>query len=176
MAVCEIDTKQLERQLAALDEQERANAIFASLKKGGAELVDKTRDILIRKMPNATSKKSYNKSVAEGVHLGKSDKAYLEVLVTLFGDFRTKWFETGTEERYLRRTGAKDRDRGKQGDRRFWKRKIGKENQYKKGTYRGKIKDLHFFRDARQQYGKEILDKITESLAKEINKILNKTK
>lgn len=173
--ICEIDDKALQRTLDYLNEENRKKAIFKSLKKGGELLVEKTRQILIRKMPKAATTTKHKKPIAEGVHLGKSDKDYLEVLVTLLGEFRTKWFETGTKLRKLLRSGAKDRSRGRfKGDKRYWYRKKGKENQYVSGTNRGKIEGLHFFRDARENYNQDIVDAIQDSLEQEINRLLKK--
>lgn len=174
MSNCQIDTSEIDRVLSNLNEQARHNAIYNSLKKGGEKLVEKSRSIIIQKMGSgATSKNKYKKSIAEGYHLGKGDKSYLEVIVTALGMFLTKFFELGTDERYLKRTGAKDRSKGyMKGDKRYLHRKAGKENQYKKGAYRGKIEPHLALKNARENGGQDVLNTIIENLNNEINKLL----
>lgn len=178
--VCKIDDKDLQRLLDRLNEENRNDAIFKSLKKGGEILVDRTKQVLANKMPSATKQIKKGDTtyppIVEGVHISKqSDKQYLDVLVTILNQFMTKWFETGTKERYLKRSGAKDRSRGRfKGDKRYWYRKEGKENQYVSGSYRGKIEGLGFFEEARENYNQEIVDNIIDFLKQEINKLINK--
>lgn len=176
--ICKIDDRAFNRLLDRLDEENRKKAIFKSLKKGGEILVERSKSILRNKMPNSTKPiKKGDKiipPIVEGIHISKlSDKEYLDVLVTVLGQFMTKWFETGTKERFLKRSGAKDRSRGRfKGDKRYWYRKKGKENQYLSGTYRGKIEGLGFFEEARIHYDQEIVDNIIEFLEKEIERLM----
>lgn len=171
--ICEIDTSNLDKILNNLNEENRNKAILKSLKKGGEILVEKSQKTMIKKMgQGATSKIRYKKSIVEGYGI-KQDKDYLETIVMATKFFLTRIFELGTKKnRVLKRSGAKDRSRGRtKGDKRYWHRIKGKENQYKAGSNRGKIEGKFAFREAKQNNENEIMNIIIETLNKEINKL-----
>ena len=100
--VCEIDTKGIEAILENLNESNRNEALFKSIVEGGKQLVKETKKELRKKLPNgATSGKRYGTPMESGIKLRK-DKDYGEVKVHIMGDYRLKFFEMGTEERYTK--------------------------------------------------------------------------
>lgn len=153
--VCDIDTKDLDNILDNLNEDNRNKALFTSIIKGGQELVKETKQELKRVLPKA------NSQMVSGVKL-KKDKSYQEVTVHIMGDYRLKWFEMGTEERYLRKPLPRKEDTR-------YKYKSGSTNTGGL-PYRGKINKLEFFKTAREN--SQMTGKVIETLIKEIDKLL----
>ena len=170
------DVSQIDKIFECLSEENRKKILMEALKISGEELVEQTKETMIKKLGStATSTRNYNKrpknkAMVEGVTT-KTDKDYLTVIVSILKDFRAKWFEKGTKERKLLRTGAKDRERGYyEGDKRMLYRKKGKEHLYKAGANRGKIEPHYFFRDTVDSYDYE---KITEHIDKTLQNLIN---
>lgn len=159
---CEIDDANLERIFENLNEENRRNAIFKAITKGGQELVKDTRDELIRVLPNANRGQKFGTPMSKGVKLVK-DKAYDEVKVHIMGDFRLKFFEMGTDDRYLKKPLPSSYSTSK------YKFRNGSTTPGGK-PYRGKIIGKHFFQKARED--SDIENTITSALEKEINKLL----
>lgn len=153
--VCDIDTKDLDNILNNLNEENRNKAIFTSIIKGGQELVKETQQELKKVLPKA------NSQMVKGVKL-KKDKSYQEVKVHIMGEYRLKWFEMGTDERYLKKPlPHKEETRYK----------------YKSGStntgglpYRGKIEKKEFFKTAREN--SNMADVVINTLIQEIEKLL----
>lgn len=167
-----IDSKEITKLLDSLNNEIKGDLLQKGLFKGGKVLQQKTREVMVQRMPNATTAKGNNKKpMADSIKV-KNDKQMNEVIVSIMSNYLNVFFEQGTKERYLKRTGAKDRERGYQrGDKRYLYRKQGKEGRYKSGEYRGKIKALNFFRDARTQSENDIINAIEEEVMKHLNKI-----
>lgn len=85
------------------------------------------------------------------------DSAYATGTVHIMGDYRLKWFEMGTEERFT--TGARSRNRTD------IKKKIPA------GLSRGKIDPERFFKDARDNT--KVIDTYTQSLLTDIEQAFN---
>lgn len=144
----QIEDRQVYSLFDELSEEKRKNILMKALKKAAKELQDKTRDNLKQRLGNkATSPNKWNgKTLESGIKL-KADKDYTEVNVNIMGDFRLKFFEKGTKERYT-----------------------------KKGYYRGRMGQnkegssnyLNFFRSAREA---DYTDTITNSISQSLNKI-----
>lgn len=151
-----IDTSGVSSLLSSLAAEVKDGMLLKALQKGGKALQEQTQRQLLTSLPAANhpththvGTRTTHGPMVKGV-TNKTDKAYSEVRISILGDFRLKWFETGTKERTLKRTGAKDRSRGRyRGDRRYLHRKKGKENFYKAGSPRGRIRPLRFFATAR---------------------------
>lgn len=158
--VCNVDSSGLKRLLESFNEDKRKEAMFKALSKGGQELVEQTKRELIKKLPKATEGKRYGKPMSEGVKM-KKDKADNEVLVHILGDYRLKFFELGTKDRYTKKKVAYKRD---------GKYKFRKENNTQTG-FKGKIKALGFFETAYKNEN-QIINVIDENLIREINKLL----
>lgn len=159
--VCNIDTKGIENILDNFNEGNRKTAIFNSLVKGGKELVEETKRELVKALPNAARGERYGTPMTKGVKM-KKDKDYDEVKIHIMGDYRLKFFEMGTDERYLKKPlPHKETSR--------YKYKSGSNNTG--GTpHRGRIKAKHFFQKAREDG--RITDEVMNNLIKEINKLL----
>lgn len=126
--------------------------MFKGLKAGGEKLQDYTRQSLQNKFPKASSAKGKSKkTMVESVHVIQ-EKAYNEVIVSVM-NYLTKWYETGTDERYLKEDHPKDSKHHK---------------TYKKGESRGKIKPLHYFREARNNHEDDVVETIKDVIIKEL--------
>ena len=159
--ICDIDTKNLDKILNNLNDDNRKNAIFNSLIKGGQNLVEETKQELLKVLPNANRGLRYGNPMVGGVKL-KKDKDYNEVKVHIMGDFRLKFFELGTDERYLRKP-LPSKESSK------YKYKSGSTNTG--GTpFRGRIQPKYFFKHAREN--SDTLNIISDNLIKEIDKLL----
>ena len=162
--VCQIDTKGVEKLINNLDEDNRNDAIYKSLVKAGQKLVTETKKTLRKELPSgAKSGKRYGTPMESGIKLSK-DKDYGDVKVHIMGDFRLKFFEMGTEDRYIKKS-----NKGNGSDGRYKFRK--KEGSQGNSGYRGSIKAKHFFKQARDN-AQAITDEIIRNLQKEINKLM----
>lgn len=159
---CQINTSQLERVFENLSEENRSNAIFKSLTKGGQELVKETERELLRVLPNAGRGQKYGTPMVKGIKLTK-DKAYSEVKVHIMGDYRLKFFEMGTDDRYLKKPLSSSNNSSR------YKFKSGQTNTGGK-PYRGKIEPKGFFERAREN--SNLAETVVSNLEKEINKLL----
>lgn len=143
------------------DDTIRNNLIFKALYSGAKELQRTTQSYFKSAMGESANhvSKYIRKPFYEGVTVS-GDKAYLTSIVSIMRDFRMKFFEKGTKERYIKQTGHSDYSRKKK---RYIKN-TGKSN------YRGVITGKHFFKDAventrdRISYG--IIKSIDDSLKK----------
>lgn len=133
---------------------------------GGILLRDATKDRLYKKFPRAATavgREKDNITMLEGVRVSK-EKTGDAVNVYILGNFMNRWFELGTDNRYL--------IRGHQYVRRGFQRH-GKYRDFKREEYRGKITPLHFFREARNENMGKVHDKIIEVVEREIKKIMD---
>lgn len=151
------DTSALNSILDNLSEDNRRLAMLSALRAGGKVLQQTTKENLKTKLGSgATSTSDRNKKPMEsGVRL-IVDKDYNEVIVSIMKDYRLKWFEMGSDQRYLKKDHPKDEKHRK---------------TLHKGEYRGRIAALNFFSEARQQDG-PVCDAIVTELAKQINKLM----
>lgn len=160
--VCNINSNEIENILNELNENNRKEIIFKSLVKGGNELVKETKRELKKSLPQgATSGNRYGTPMESGVKL-KKDKDYDEVKVHIMGDYRLKFFEMGTDERYLKKP-LKHKE-----DARY---KYRNNSDVNSKPYRGKISPKHFFKNAREN-NDAITDEILNNIINEINKII----
>ena len=173
MGTIRIDDRAILEKLESLRKPEVANIVLAALEKGGALIQAETKSQLKSFLgPGATSTRHWNKPMLSGI-LNIVDEGYMEVRVSLYGIFRLKFFEMGTKDRKLRRTGAKDHSRGRtKGDKRYLYRKSGKENFYRAGTSRGRIKALNFFQNAREKEENRAMEVIKDELTKRLQNYL----
>lgn len=153
--VCKIDSKELDDILNNLNERNRKEIMFNSLVKGGNILVKETQSELLSVLPNANRGERYGKPMVKGVKL-KKEKDYDDVKIHIMGDYRLKFFEMGTEERYLKKPlSSKNNSSLKKND--------------GNRPYRGKIIGKGFFKKARET--SKMIDSVIDNLIKEINKL-----
>lgn len=150
-----IERQQVDELLAKLSTERRSQILFSALKKGGKALQQETKVQLRQSVSKTHSPNRWNgKTLEDGIRV-KANTVYQEVMVHILGDFRLKFFEKGTKDRYTK----------------IHKNKLST-SQYinylkkgDKGGYRGKINACHFFRRARQN--EEI---IQDAVFKELDK------
>lgn len=152
-----LDTRSLANILDNLSEDNRRLAMLSALRAGGKVLQQNTKESLKKKLGSGATSTSErnNKPMEQGVRL-IVDKDYNEVIVSIMKDYRLKWFEKGSDQRYLKKDHPKDGDHRK---------------TYKKGEYRGSITATNFFGEARQN-DSPICDAIVAELANQINKLM----
>ena len=143
--------------LNGLDE-ERSKIIYKAVWAGAKRLQQNTKDAFVRKFGAAANNISkYIKAPFKDGVIAKGDKAYCEVRVSIMKDFRMKFFEKGTNERYIKQKSHSDYKR---------KRKITNTG---KANYRGRINALHFFKEARgnnDEINNAMINSIENSLKK----------
>lgn len=156
--ICKIDTTQLDKIFENLSEENRNKAMINSLKEGANVLKENTQQNLIKKLGSgATSTVKYKKPMTEGIGI-TAEKDYLEVVVSILRDFRLKWFEMGTKERYRKIRGINSKGK-----------KYVKHDE--KGGYTGFITGTHFFKEARENTS-PIEEAIIRAMEAEINKLM----
>lgn len=156
--ICKIDTTQLDKIFENLSEENRKKAMVNALKEGANVLKENTQQNLIKKMGSgATSTIKYKKPMTDGIGI-TTEKDYLEVIVSILRDFRLKWFEMGTTERYRKVRGINSKGK-----------KYVKRDE--KGGYTGYITGTHFFKEARENTS-SIEDAIIRAMEAEITKLM----
>lgn len=138
-------SSQVDQLLNQLAPETIQDIIFKALKEGGNTL--KANTILNLRRP----------TLNKGVRV-KPNKAFNEVQVNIMGDYRLKWFEKGTKDRFTKGhkiTGYADF--------RYLKR-TGK------GGYRGKMVAEHFFQAARNDE-ESVYNAMMASITESLNKI-----
>lgn len=157
-----IDSSSVDDLLNKLADKDLINSILYGAVVDGAKTLQKlAQQSFIMKMGESANHLSPylkgGKPFYEGVSV-KGDKAYIEASVSIMNDFRMKFFEKGTKERFTKSrkiTGYISRRK---------KKREGK------GHYVGKITALNFFKAAREN-GKEIINKeMLDSILKNLNK------
>lgn len=143
-----IDDQKVYDLFEALNEDVRQDILMKALKKAAKELQEASRDSLRQRIGSkASSPNRWNgKSLDSGIKM-RADKDYTEVNVNIMGDFRLKFFERGTKERYT--------DKG------FYRGRMGKSKD-------GSSNYLNFFKSARD---KDYTDTITSSISQALNRI-----
>lgn len=143
--MCNVDSSQVDQLLNQLAPETIQEVVFKALKEGANTLKSNTISNLRRPTLN------------KGVKV-KPNKALNEVQVNIMGDYRLKWFEKGTKDRFTKGhkvTGYTDS--------RHLKR-TGK------GGYRGKMIAEHFFQAARADE-ESIYNAMFTSITESLNKI-----
>lgn len=143
--------QELERKLEQLTDSKRKSILYSSLIKGAQVLMKATKSELKRQMGAAASRPVRSKSgqyppLVNSIHISSKDKDYCEVKVTILrrGGGYLHWFEKGTE---IRKTKA--------------------------GANRGRIKELNFFKTARQSSENSMNDAIMKNVDEKLKKILD---
>lgn len=160
--VCDVSS--LDKLSAAFDsfsEESRRKAMLESLAAGAKVLQSQAREELVRKLgPGATragrkgGKQSF-KPMVEGIRVIK-DKDYNLAVVSIMKDFRLKWVEKGTEQRWA----------GPRKD-----SKARKDSDSKGKYFRGRMTATNFFMSARE-HTQEIEQAILLKLDQEIKKLI----
>ena len=97
--------------LLNLSKQEIADILFKAIKQGGNVLTENTRELfLARHTLSNTTGNNEKLDINRAIHQINSNSSR-EVIVSIMGDYRVKFFEKGTKERYtksskINRTGV----------------------------------------------------------------------
>lgn len=160
--VCTIESGGLEATLRVFSPDARGKALFTALTAGAKALQAETVSQLIAKMGAGATRRGLkgrpqyadHSPMTEGVRLMRK-RAFIEAGVHIMGDFRLKWFELGTVERYA-------------GGRKKNGLFPGRMNA---SNYRGAIKGLGFFQEARSNDA-PVIKAIEQTLEKQLKKLL----
>lgn len=150
----EFITDGLDLMISVLDDDEKKKQIlYRAVIAGGKVLQGVAKQYFKQRVGEASThiSKYIKQPFVEGVVL-KGDKAYLECRVSIMKDFRMKFFEKGTEDRYIKQKGHSDLQRGRH------QTNTGKPN------YRGRITGKWFFKDARNDSAAGINDAMMKSI------------
>lgn len=161
MSDIRIEYDEIVRMLNRLDGDTLNGILLTASKTAADELRDKTKEILLRKLPAANNGKGHGKAMVKGVQ-SKSDKDYTLSYVTIMREFKLKWFEQGTATRY-RKTRYSGKDRAGRN-----RRVLRKDNT---NSPTGKITALNFFKEAREQYSDQICDDMQDAILKSLERI-----
>lgn len=158
--ICKIDTTQLDKIFENLSEENRTKAMKVALMEGAKILQENAQQNLMRKMGSgATSTIKYKKPMTDGITINDKDfKYYKTIAISILRDFRLKWFELGTSERYRKVRGINSKGK-----------KYVKRDE--KGGYTGFITGTHFFKEARENTS-PIEEAIIRAMEAEINKLM----
>lgn len=99
-----IDSAEVDQLLNSLSDTDLLNKIlFDAVKAGARVLRESTKQSFRSAMGGVAEHVSRwtNKPFSDGVIMS-TDKAYNEAKVSIMGDHRMKWFETGTQDRYTK--------------------------------------------------------------------------
>lgn len=150
----DIDTKQFKIILDRLTPKEYKTAFRKSIR----EALNILRKKAIANLKGVTTKidkkDQYNNTLRKGIQL----KVYpedLEGIVHIMGNFKLKWFQNGTVDRYAKRYRGKP---------------------MKRKRFTGKIEASKFFTNAKSQTESAVFNKLDERIQQNIIKIYTGTK
>lgn len=155
-----VDSEQVDNMLDILsDEDIKKDILFKAVKAGGKELQSTAKDYFKQRMGESANhvSKFIKAPFVDGIVL-KGDRAYCEARVSIMKDFRMKFFEKGTEDRYIKQKGHSDLQRGRHSE------NTGKSN------YRGRIGAKWFFKDARSASDSQINEAMIKTIDNQLKK------
>lgn len=159
--IVHVDAASVDSLLKKLDDDELKNKILYDAVMSGAKTLQQAAQQNFRKELGAAAAQPSpyirgNKPFYEGVSV-KGEKAYIEASVSILNDFRMKFFEKGTVERFTK--GRKITGYAENG------RNLKREG---KGHYTGKITATNFFAAARNSSENNINDAMLSSIEKSL--------
>ena len=152
-----IDSSQIENLFDSINQEAQKQIMMKGLRKGAKYLQGKTQDTLVRKFPKARTTKGGDKkrTMYEGVTV-RGNNAITEVSVSIMSHYFNVFYESGTDERKLKRTHKKDANHHR---------------TFKKGESRGKLKPLNFFKETREQEENNVISIIIDDIGKQLDKL-----
>lgn len=134
--------------------KEMDKAVRNTLQQSANILVKEARTQLSKVTKASNHPNSWNgKKLRDGIRRSKFNKQLEEVKVHILGDYRLRWFELGTKDRYA---------------------KTYKGKPLKKPRFLGHYKASHFFKTAQVIAEPKVFNEIEARMAKNIMKIANK--
>ncbi len=150
----EVDDKEVMAMFAEMDKKNRKRVLSSALRKSSTILVRQTRQNLRNvttksgTLQTRTPNRWNGKKMEQGIKVKvKVDDKTKEAKIHLLGDFRLKFFEMGTRERYTKRG---------------------------KGSYRGNIEGYGFFKSAKEQTEKKIFSEMDQVFSNEVKRVNDK--
>ena len=149
MSNFEVESKQVINLFSKLTSRKKKQSYKTALRRAAGILTKETRKQLKKVIGKAISHRNKwnNKTLGSGIRV-KVNKEGTDAKVHLMGDFRLKFFETGTKKRKLKKNGAN----------------------------RGKIKSSYFFRTAKENKEQEIFSSMNKLVIESIQKVASKRK
>lgn len=100
--IVEVDHSQVEEMLSKIDATRRSEVIMKALYEGAKALKKETQNELTKTNIRVNSPSRFNgRTLMQGVNI-KRDNVCQEISVDIMGDFRLKFFEKGTKDRYTK--------------------------------------------------------------------------
>lgn len=143
----EVDEKKVMEMFKDLSYKNQIKSYKQALRISARIIQKEAKASLKKEIGKAANRKGRYGRLNSGIKI-KVARNGTSAKVHIMGDFRLKFFELGTEERYLKKNGA----------------------------YRGKMTATHFFQNARVAKEKEAEDTLTKNLEQSIKKINDKYK
>lgn len=150
----DIDTKQFKIILDRLTPKEYKTAFRKSIREALNILRKKAISNLKGVTTKIDKKDQYNNTLRKGIQL-KVYPEELEGIVHIMGNFKLKWFQNGTVDRYAKRYRGKP---------------------MKRKRFTGKIDASKFFTNAKSQTESAVFNKLNERIQQNIIKIYTGTK
>lgn len=150
----DIDTKQFKIILDRLTPKEYKTAFRKSIREALNILRKKAISNLKGVTTKIDKKDQYNNTLRKGIKL-KVYPEELEGIVHIMGNFKLKWFQNGTVDRYAKRYRGKP---------------------MKRKRFTGKIDASKFFTNAKSQTESAVFNKLNERIQQNIIKIYTGTK
>lgn len=150
----DIDTKQFKIILDRLTPKEYKTAFRKSIREALNILRKKAIDNLKGVTTKIDKKDQYNNTLRKGIQL-KVYPEELEGIVHIMGNFKLKWFQNGTVDRYAKRYRGKP---------------------MKRKRFTGKIDASKFFTNAKSETESAVFNKLNERIQQNIIKIYTGTK
>lgn len=149
-----IDVKKVLQMFSEFNEKLRKKTFKTALRKSANILKKQTITNLKASVNHIDRRDKWGNTLRKGVGIAVAKTGY-SAKVHLMKNFKLKFFEMGTDDRY---------------------QKTFKRKRLKKQRYVGKIKPLWFFKKAKEQTETKVFDSIEQNLINTIKKINEKYK
>lgn len=177
MSNIQVDDRKVLAMFSEMDARNRKRVFRTALRQSAGILVRQTKKNLRsietsggRMVRTGTPNRWNGKKMEQGIK-SKMEKGDKSIKVHLLGDFRLKFFEMGTKDRYTRGhkiTGS------------YWSRGAGRGRKYLvrvgKGGYRGHIESSKFFARSKQETESRIFKEMGDRFARQVVKVNEKYK
>lgn len=165
-----LDDSQVETVFKALTSKNQKKALKQGIRKSAQILVKRTKQLLKQNVKNVTKPSRFkdHKKMINGVKFAfdRDKNKNMEGKVHIMGEFRLKFFEVGTADRYQ---GMKRR-KGLMG----FVRRLIKGAKHKR--YTGRIKPIYFFKKAKSDTEQQVFSSLNENIKESITKAILKGK
>lgn len=174
MSNIQVDNRKVLAMFSEMDAKNRKRVFRTALRQSAGILVRQTKKNLRSietsggRLRTNTPNRWNGKKMEQGIR-SKMEKGDKSMKVHLLGDFRLKFFEMGTKDRYTKGhkiTGS------------YWSRGAGRGRKYLvrvgKGGYRGRIESSRFFARSKQETESRIFKEMGDRFARQVVKVNEK--